>query len=139
MFEPQPWNPKTYSEDCHKKYGIRPDFDKIVTKFGGKDYISVTNVIFTNGMRDPLSKGGGSLLHTNDSAPTQIVINIPMAVHQEDLRPAGPNDTPQIKAAREEILRIIKIWIIEYYGSIENCPKEWQGYFKDIVPESNKD
>lgn len=54
MFENNPWNFTKYSEDCYQKYGIYSEYEKAVMMFGGRDITTATNIIFSNGLRDPV-------------------------------------------------------------------------------------
>lgn len=80
--------------------------------FGGDHIKSLSNIIFSNGLRDPWSAGG-----VNQSlSDTLIAIQIPGACHHEDLRSAGPNDPKPLIEARAKELKIISGWIKDYYN-----------------------
>ena len=115
MMEPQPWRFEKYSNDCFRKFRVRPDYDKAITMFGGLDIRFVTNVIFTNGMRDPWAPGG--VLYT--LSPDLISINISHACHHEDLRATGDNDSPQLTSVRREVSAIFEVWLKQYYRKLE--------------------
>ena len=119
MMESDPWDFQSFSDECFDKYGVRPDYDKAITMFGGFEIKSVTNVIFTNGMRDPWAPGG--LL--SSVSPSLISINISDACHHEDLRPAGDNDPPALRAVRRKIVSILKVWIRRHYRKIGYFPQ----------------
>lgn len=111
MFENIPWNFTKYSLDCKNKYGIYSEKAKAVILFGGDHIKSASNIIFSNGLRDPWSAGG--VLET--LAPTLPAIKIPGACHHEDLRPSGPNDPQALIDARFKEINIIKGWLTSYY------------------------
>lgn len=35
MFPPQPWDLKAVSDECFKKFGVRPQPDAAITTYGG--------------------------------------------------------------------------------------------------------
>ncbi len=111
MFEPSPWNLTSYSQSCKQQFGVPSDIEKALILFGGDHIKSATNIIFSNGDRDPWSAGG--VLQTLN--PTLPAIKISGACHHEDLRASGPNDTQAIKDARIQELNIIKGWQDAYY------------------------
>nr|XP_027201266.1 lysosomal Pro-X carboxypeptidase-like [Dermatophagoides pteronyssinus] len=112
MFELSEWKMEQFSNDCHKKYGINPDPHKPLRIFGGKNIQhTATNIIFSNGLKDPWS--GGSVLESlSDSL---IAIKIPGACHCEDLLTETTNDTKTVLDAREQELQIIRGWFETYY------------------------
>lgn len=111
MFEKSAWNFTEYSINCHKKYGVFSDKEKARILFGGKDIKSASNIIFSNGDRDPWSAGG--VLETlNPTLPSLIIHG---ACHHEDLRPAAATDSPILVETRRKELSIIKGWIDSYY------------------------
>ena len=111
MFENSPWNFTTYSDGCKKQYGIYSDKEKAMILFGGDHIKSASNIIFSNGLRDPWSAGG--VLET--LAPSLPAIKIPGACHHEDLRSSGPNDPQPLIDARFREINIIKGWLSSYY------------------------
>lgn len=121
MFEAMPWNLSQYSQTCQKTYGVPAEGDKAIVLFGGRNITTASNIIFSNGMRDPWS-AGGVLESLSD---TLIAIKIPDACHHEDLRATGPNDPPALKEARAKEVRIIRQWIDDYYRRINYHPKQW--------------
>lgn len=111
MFEISPWNLTSYSMDCKKQYGVYSDVEKALILFGGDHIKSASNIIFSNGDRDPWGAGG---VHETLN-PTLPAIKIPGACHHEDLRSSGPNDPQTLKDVRVQELKIIKGWLDAYY------------------------
>lgn len=46
MFEPHPWDLKTFSDECFKQWGVKPRPSWITSMYGGKNISSHTNIIF---------------------------------------------------------------------------------------------
>lgn len=111
MFEKSPWNFTQFSKGCQKQFNVNPEKNKAFVLFGGKNINDVTNIIFSNGDRDPWS-AGGVLESISD---TLIAIKIPGACHHEDLRSRGPNDPQPLLDARRKELSIIKEWLQKNY------------------------
>uniref|UniRef100_A0A6B2EGN7 Lysosomal Pro-X carboxypeptidase n=1 Tax=Phlebotomus kandelakii TaxID=1109342 RepID=A0A6B2EGN7_9DIPT len=112
MFEPEPWDYKKYSEDCFKKLGVRPRSEiEMVTRYGGNQIDTATNIVFSNGLLDPWS-GAGVLRTPNNRI--KIVI-IPEGAHHIDLRAKDPKDPQSVTVARQIHLNAIKEWISQRY------------------------
>ncbi|RWS14071.1 lysosomal Pro-X carboxypeptidase-like protein, partial [Dinothrombium tinctorium] len=118
MFFHRPWNITQVKIDCLKQWKVLPEPFKAELIFGGKNISAASNIIFSNGDRDPWSAGG--VLHS--LSESLIYIGIPHACHHEDLRPAGPNDPPSLIQARQKEIKIIKRWVIDYYERIGYFP-----------------
>ncbi|XP_040381558.1 lysosomal Pro-X carboxypeptidase isoform X2 [Oryza brachyantha] len=63
MFPPFTFTYEGKSDDCFQSYGVRPRPHWITTEYGGNKIDLVlkrfgSNIIFSNGMRDPWSRGG---------------------------------------------------------------------------------
>ncbi|CAA0813522.1 Serine carboxypeptidase S28 family protein, partial [Striga hermonthica] len=63
MFQAAPFDIHDYNEYCKSKYGVSPRPHWITTYYGGHDIKLVlkrfgSNIIFSNGLRDPFSAGG---------------------------------------------------------------------------------
>eukprot|EP01064_Diplonema_japonicum_P033751 TRINITY_DN6744_c0_g1_i1.p1 TRINITY_DN6744_c0_g1~~TRINITY_DN6744_c0_g1_i1.p1 ORF type:complete len:492 (+),score=144.60 TRINITY_DN6744_c0_g1_i1:782-2257(+) len=96
---------------CRQYYGVEPRPNWFPVQFGGyqinTNVSEVTNVIFSNGLRDPWH-GGGFLKQVRPSCP---VFLMPNGAHHVDLRAANPADTPDITSVRNQEEAIIKKWI----------------------------
>ncbi|RWS31159.1 lysosomal Pro-X carboxypeptidase-like protein, partial [Leptotrombidium deliense] len=121
MFEYNPWNVTKVSSDCQKRWKVTPEPLKAELIFGGLNISAASNIIFSNGNRDPWSAGG--VLKSISSSLTAI--HIPNACHHEDLRPSGANDPPALLQARQTEVQIIKFWINNYYERINFKPRNW--------------
>lgn len=115
MFDPQTFNLTSYVEDCKTRWGVSTQVNKIQTLYGTKNMNSATNIIFSSCSRDPWSAGC-----PQDSIEANSIhaIKIPNACHHEDLRASGPNDSVDIKNARQQELNIISDWIQKHYDFV---------------------
>lgn len=110
MFEAMPWDLDEMREGCKQRWGVEPEANKAEVMFGGLDLSGASNIIFTNGLRDPWMPGG--VLKT--LSESLIAIKIPHACHHEDLRPQGPNDPQILLTVRQQIKNILRKWIAAY-------------------------
>lgn len=85
MFENNPWNVTSVTQDCLKNWKVSPELYKAEIMYGGKNISTASNIIFSNGERDPWSAGGV----LEQLSPFINVITVPNACHHEDLRPTG--------------------------------------------------
>lgn len=107
MFPKMPWDFEKYSNECFSQFGVKPDKDKLLLLFGGDKISSASNIIFSNGERDPWS-AGGVLKSPN---PSIVTITIPGACHHEDLRETSSNDPISLLDARKKERNVIKKWM----------------------------
>ncbi|KAI2800141.1 hypothetical protein BLOT_014051 [Blomia tropicalis] len=128
MFEPNEWNFTAYSKGCYESQGVYSDRMKALILFGGKNIKSASNIIFSNGLRDPWSAGGV----LESLAPSLLAIKIPGACHHEDLRFTGPNDPKQLLDARALEIKTLKSWLTTYYteNRIDNPAKNNELFYK---------
>jgi len=87
-----------------------------LTYFGGydiyKDFLSVTNIVWSNGELDPWRAGG---LNENVSADgSSIALYIEGGAHHLDLRLPEDLDPATVTEARNIEMANIKKWIDEY-------------------------
>lgn len=111
LFRNNPWNFTTVTEECRRKFQVSPEKFKAIIEWGGREMKSASNIIFSNGLRDPWSAGG--VLET--LSDTLVSIKIPGACHHEDLRAQGSNDPKPLLEARKQEVEIIKRWLEEYH------------------------
>ncbi|GLC41303.1 hypothetical protein PLESTB_001077500 [Pleodorina starrii] len=98
---------------CEEAWGVtpRPDWGPIT--YGGYDYRSTSNIVFSNGLYDPWSAYG---VLTNISNSVVAVI-IPEGAHHVDLMYSNPADPPSLRAARQTEMRHVRRWIDEFYDA----------------------
>lgn len=80
-----------------------------MSRWGGRNLESLSNVVFSNGLYDPWH-GGGVLRNLSDSV---VAVIIPDGAHHLDLMFSNPLDTESVKAARKTELWHIQKWINE--------------------------
>jgi len=78
------------------------------TNYGGKN-IKVSRVIFVNGSIDPWHSLG--IISQNQTTNENLVIFIDGTAHCANMYPESPNDPPQLKQARVQILEQLTAWL----------------------------
>lgn len=112
MFENNPWNFKTYSDECFKNFGIRPRNQRVpILQYGGKDISTSSNIVFSNGLLDPWSSGGV----LSNLSPNLHAVVIPDGAHHFDLRARNDLDTDSVQSARQFHISQIRKWLNEFY------------------------
>ena len=100
MFPPASWNERANSSYCYAAYGERPQYGWALDYFGGynpkKDFLKVSNIIFSNGELDPWQAGGVTFPINSDS----VALYIEKAAHHLDLRLPNEADPATVTAAR---------------------------------------
>eukprot|EP01018_Ginkgo_biloba_P013608 Gb_08404 [translate_table: standard] len=112
---PQDGYASVVTRDFRSEYGVRPRPHWITTEFGGHDIKRVlkrfgSNIIFSNGLRDPYSSGG--VLESISKTIVAIVTN--EGSHCEDLHFASEDDPEWLKEQRSKEVNIMKTWIKQY-------------------------
>ncbi|OAY31800.1 lysosomal Pro-X carboxypeptidase isoform X1 [Manihot esculenta] len=120
MFPPSEFDYKEFADRCMKRYGVMPRPHWITTEFGGKRIDQVLkrsggNIIFSNGMQDPWSRG--SVLKTISSSIIALVTK--KGAHHVDFRSATKDDPDWLKEQRRQEVDIIKRWIHDYYADLK--------------------
>lgn len=110
MFFPYTWNATAERDRCKEEFGISPDFYRTVMLYGGDNFETATNIIFSNGEFDPWSVVG-VLEPPSDNV---VVLLIPGVAHHVDLRFARPNDSPELVRARQIEKDYIRHWISDF-------------------------
>lgn len=121
MFPPYSYDYKEFASSCKIKYGVMPRPHWITTEFGGKRIGQVlkrfgSNIIFSNGMQDPWSRG--SVLK-NISANI-IALVTEKGAHHVDFRPATREDPDWLMEQRRQEMQIIEKWVHEYYMDLRH-------------------
>ncbi|XAR60058.1 Lysosomal Pro-Xaa carboxypeptidase, partial [Bertholletia excelsa] len=115
MFPPAPFNLNSYNDDCSRAYGVTPRPHWITTYYGGHDIKTVlkrfgSNIIFSNGLRDPYSSAG-VLEDISDSILAVYAVN---GSHCLDILTAKQTDPEWLVMQRRKEVEIIQGWIETY-------------------------
>ncbi|XP_030473828.1 uncharacterized protein LOC115691362 [Syzygium oleosum] len=119
MFQANPFNLSTFNDRCNSSYGVVPRLHWITTYYGGHDIEQVlrkfgSNIIFSNGLRDPYSSGG-VLKNISD---TIIAIYTQKGSHCLDILVADQTDPKWLVRQRKMEVEIIKGWITKYHADL---------------------
>lgn len=110
MFLPKSWNLAEYSDDCFKKFKVRPRAaPEAVTQYGGGRLYAASNIIFSNGLLDPWS--GGGVFNVPGNARELYAFIIPEGAHHIDLRAANVDDPKSVTDVRKQYVQIFSKWI----------------------------
>ncbi|KAK6196060.1 hypothetical protein SNE40_001356 [Patella caerulea] len=107
MFPPKPYTPQMRVDYCKTKWGIVPRDQWAGLNLWGKDILSSSNIVFSNGGKDPWAFAG--VLHNLSANLTSVII--PDGGHHLDLRGHNVNDPPDVFKARELEKYNIRLWI----------------------------
>ncbi|XP_028071321.1 lysosomal Pro-X carboxypeptidase isoform X1 [Camellia sinensis] len=119
MFPAAPFNLSSFIEDCKNSYGVFPRPHWVTTYYGGHDIKLVlhrfaSNIIFSNGLRDPYSSGG-VLEDISDSVLAVSTVN---GSHCLDILSAKQSDPQWLVMQRKREVKIIENWITKYYEDL---------------------
>ncbi|KAL6341995.1 hypothetical protein AAG906_038241 [Vitis piasezkii] len=124
MFPPAPFNLTTFIQECTSIYGVSPRPNWVTTYYGGHN-IELTlrrfasNIIFSNGLRDPYSSGG-VLKNISDSVLAILTVN---GSHCLDILPATSTDPEWLVMQRKAEVEVIESWIAQYYADLHAITK----------------
>ncbi|KAH6774722.1 Serine carboxypeptidase S28 family protein [Perilla frutescens var. frutescens] len=124
MFPPLPFNLDEFMEECRKSYGVLPRPHWITTYYGGHDIKLVlkrfgSNIIFSNGLRDPYSTGGV----LEDLSETIVALITRNGSHCLDIRRLFESDPEWLKMQRKMEVKIIEGWLQTYYADLHALKK----------------
>ncbi|KAF5447603.1 hypothetical protein F2P56_033143 [Juglans regia] len=121
MFQPSPFSLSDFNDWCKSIYGVPPRPRWVTTYYGGHD-IKLTlhrfgsNIIFSNGLRDPYSSGGV----LDNISPSIIALNTVNGSHCLDILPSKQSDPEWLIMQRKVEIKIIKRWITQYYFYLDS-------------------
>ena len=99
---------------CASYFGVAPRLGWLATWAGGyniADGKRASNIIWSNGRRDPWH--GGGFLRASDALPGGAVFVMETTAHHSDLRMPTPADPAELVAVRQREAAIIRRWIDE--------------------------
>ncbi|KAK9185822.1 hypothetical protein WN943_026181 [Citrus x changshan-huyou] len=121
MFPPDPFDLSNYIDDCKKLYGVSPRPHWVTTYYGGYDIKLIlqrfaSNIIFSNGLRDPYSSGGV----LEDISESVVAIHTVNGSHCLDILRANQGSDPDwLVMQRKAEVEIIEGWISKYYADLK--------------------
>nr|GLL34011.1 lysosomal Pro-X carboxypeptidase-like isoform X2 [Ipomoea trifida] len=124
MFEPYSFDLQQYSQTCINTSGVPPRPHWVTTYYGGHDFNLVlkdfgSNIIFSNGLRDPYSIGG-VLKNISD---TLVAVYTQYGAHVLDLFGEYASAPSWLTEQRETEVKIIQSWINKYYADLQVLKK----------------
>ncbi|CAN6193975.1 unnamed protein product [Urochloa humidicola] len=116
MFPPSSFSYDDRSDECLESWGVRPRPHWITTEYGGYKIDKMlkrfgSNIIFSNGMRDPWSRGG--VLKNISSSIIALVTE--KGAHHLDFRSATKGDPDWVIEQRRQEVEIMQGWIDQYH------------------------
>ncbi|XP_020230955.2 lysosomal Pro-X carboxypeptidase [Cajanus cajan] len=124
MFQPNPFILESFAKECKELYGVSPRPHWVTTYYGGHNIELVlqkfgSNIIFSNGLRDPYSSGG-VLKNISD---TLVAVHTVNGSHCLDILRALETDPVWLVEQRKKEVDIIKGWITQYYVALNGTSK----------------
>ncbi|XP_059664328.1 uncharacterized protein LOC132310120 [Cornus florida] len=124
MFETDFFDLNNFTKDCVSSFGVPPRPHWVTTYYGGHDIRLVlqrfgSNIIFSNGMKDPYSIGGV----LDGISDTILSINTANGSHCLDIHRAKETDPDWLIKQRQTEIDIIKGWIKNYFIDLSSTQK----------------
>ncbi|MED6143828.1 hypothetical protein PIB30_009639 [Stylosanthes scabra] len=119
MFTPDPYSFESFANGCQQQFGIIPRPHWVTTYYGGQDIRMVlqrfgSNIIFSNGLRDPYSIGGV----LNNISDSIVAISTVNGSHCLDILNPNETDPKWLVEQRKKETEIMKRWITQYYDDL---------------------
>ncbi|PKI78795.1 hypothetical protein CRG98_000862 [Punica granatum] len=120
MFQPDKDTLHSYIEYCKSSYGVAPRPNWISTYYGGQDIKLIlqrfgSNIIFSNGLKDPYSNGG-VLANISDTIVTIYTVK---GSHCLDITAASKKDPDWLVKQREAEVETMERWIHVYHDDLK--------------------
>jgi hypothetical protein len=114
MFFPREWTYAFVQERCESRFGMTPDLNRLASDLRFDDLTNVTQLLFTNGMRD-----GWEVASVTQSSNDGGVVAINMAngAHHSDLMHGPSEDTMDVIEAHRQIEELIARWLKQSDGT----------------------
>ncbi|PPD75859.1 hypothetical protein GOBAR_DD27221 [Gossypium barbadense] len=121
MFQPAPFNLTSFIQHCKTIFGVLPRPHWVTSYYGGHDIKLIlqrfgSNIIFSNGLRDPYS-GGGVLENISESILAVKTVN---GSHCLDIHAQTASDPEWLVKQRQTEVKIIRGWIAQYYADLKD-------------------
>ncbi|OMO58222.1 Peptidase S28 [Corchorus capsularis] len=132
MFQPDPFDLAKFSKDCKDFYGVPPRPHWVTSYYGGHDIKLIlerfgSNIIFSNGLRDPYSRGG-VLENISDSIHAVYTVN---GSHCLDILSEQKTDPEWLIKQRKIEIKIIKGWMSKYYADLKAFKLSRRSFIQD--------
>ncbi|XP_065866384.1 uncharacterized protein [Euphorbia lathyris] len=119
MFDISPFDLNNFTKQCQQVFGVTPRPYWAPIEFGGHNIKSAlgnfaSNIIFSNGLRDPWSAGG----ILEDISDSIVAIHTDQGAHCLDVLNPTPNDPAWLVEQREKEIKIIAAWLADYYAKL---------------------
>ncbi|XP_050210143.1 uncharacterized protein LOC126660614 [Mercurialis annua] len=119
IFPAAPFDMNQMNDYCFQAYGVLPRPHWITSYYGGYHIREVlkrfgSNIIFSNGLRDPYSSGGV----LQDISDTIVSLSTVQGSHCMDLLPTRKDDPEWLVLQRNTEIEIISGWILKYYQDL---------------------
>ncbi|WRX32245.1 Peptidase S28 - like 5 [Theobroma cacao] len=120
MLEASPFNLTSFIKQCESFYGVPSRPHWVTSYYGGHDIKLIlhrfgSNIIFSNGLRDPYSSGG-VLENISNSILAVSTVN---GSHCLDILAERETDPEWLIRQRKIEVKIIKGWIAKYYADLK--------------------
>ncbi|GLT51281.1 hypothetical protein SLA2020_247010 [Shorea laevis] len=119
MFPPSPFDLSSFESKCKRKYGVPPRPHWITSYYGGHDIKFIlqrfgSNIIFSNGLRDPYSSGGV----LENISKSIVAVKTKNGSHCLDILRASETDPQWLVEQRATEVKIIKQWLANYFADL---------------------
>ncbi|KAH1090946.1 hypothetical protein J1N35_018203 [Gossypium stocksii] len=120
MFQPEPFDLNSFIQQCKTIFGVPPRPHWVTSYYGGHDIKLIlqrfgSNIIFSNGLRDPYSRGG-VLENISESILAVKTVN---GSHCLDILAQNASDPEWLVKQRQTEVEIIRGWIAQYYADLK--------------------
>ncbi|XP_059644357.1 uncharacterized protein LOC132286110 [Cornus florida] len=125
MFPIDPFNLSNFTKECISNFGVRPRPHWVTTYYGGHDIKLVlqkfaSNIIFSNGLRDPYSSAGV----LENISNTILAVHTANGSHCLDILGAKQSDPYWLVKQRQRETKIIKEWLTKYFIDLSSMKKK---------------
>ncbi|KAG6436126.1 hypothetical protein SASPL_101010 [Salvia splendens] len=120
MFEADPYDLADYIKGCKQMFGVSPRPHLVTTYYGGHDIKLVlkrfgSNIIFSNGLRDPYSTGGV----LEDLSESILAVTTRNGSHCLDIVGGKESDPEWLVTQRKTEVKIMEGWLTKYYADLK--------------------
>ncbi|KAI3695577.1 hypothetical protein L1987_78575 [Smallanthus sonchifolius] len=119
MFPNSPYVLKEFIDDCVNRFDVMPRPHWVTSYYGGQDIRLIlskfgSNIIFSNGLRDPYSSGGV----LEDISENILALKTINGSHCLDILNSMETDPEWLVKQRKDEVKIISQWFSKYYQDL---------------------